>query len=578
MRRWCREILTVILVWFVCQYGYAKSHTGITDTLLTVSSKQLSAAAWNIYKEKFTTIDSATAYLELDNMVRIAKERGAQDLEATAYFLKGKFCFEKRLKDQGAVKYFDKTLAISDAPRFLQAEALFYIGFWRYFRDKNYPEGFEYMLKGTSVAEKIGYDKFPNADELLNHLSNAYYQFGEAPKTVKYLKIALSLPAFKQKGRIDMLNTLGLCYRDSSKYDSAKYYFHLALNYATKYKDTAWAGIITGNLGHIYYKSGQPTTALSYLYNDYNISSHNGQKTSAANAALLISQIYFEQGKIDSAGIMLDEGKRLVYRSNDIRASALLYKNLVNYYKYKKDLAKALAYTDSLIFYKDKIAKEKDLADLQKGRNRAETEAHLADLRLLEIEKDKQVLIRNGVVALAFFLIVMGWQAVRKMKLKQVKDLRIYELEKHKAEHELDTARQHLEAYMESLKQKNALLEKFEEEMEALHNAVGNPLNIEKEEILQRLQEATILTEEDWLSFKKLFTKVHPSFFIQLHEKFPTLTQAETRILALSKLGLSVKEKANMLGISPDSVRRTQQRLNKKLGLTENEIFSELVA
>jgi DNA-binding CsgD family transcriptional regulator len=75
-----------------------------------------------------------------------------------------------------------------------------------------------------------------------------------------------------------------------------------------------------------------------------------------------------------------------------------------------------------------------------------------------------------------------------------------------------------------------------------------------------------------------VFTRVNPTFFIQLNDKFPNLTQAEIRILALSKLGLSVKEKANMLGISPDSVRRTQQRLNKKLGMTEVQIFEEMAA
>ena len=218
-----------------------------------------------------------------------------------------------------------------------------------------------------------------------------------------------------------------------------------------------------------------------------------------------------------------------------------------------------------------------DKTALEKARNKAQTEAHLADIRLLESESHKQMLIRNGAIAIAFLLIIAGWQTIRKIRLKQRKDMEILQLQKRHSEEELEHANTLLNTYMESIRQKNQLIEQFTAELDQLHNAPDGPVAQEKIETLRKLQEATILTDDDWIEFKTVFTRVHPTFFMQLNERFPSLTPAEIRILALTKLGLSVKEKANMLGISPDSVRRTQQRLNKKLGMTEVQISEDLV-
>lgn len=571
-----RTITAILILIFYSTTAVTGQPAGRLEHL---EGKDLDIAVWALYTGTIQGADSARAFEALGRIAALADRKADARLKALSLFLKGKYAYDKRLWKSGLpIRYLQEAgKELPDIP-YLRAEVLFYTGFWHYFSQHNYPTAFENLLKADRIASRIGYRSFPNAGELLHHFSNAYYQFGEIPKTIHYLKIGITLPPVRPSHRIDMLNTLGLCYRDTRQTDSARYFFHRALEEATRLQDSAWIGIVTGNLGHIYYISGDRSAALRFLHTDFAMSSRNGQRTSAASAALLLSQIYFDSRRQDSAILMLETARKLAYQVSNPQTYLQLYRTMAGYYRSQGNAALALRYTDSMIWFKDRLAKEKDLADLERGRSRAETEAHLAHIRLLESEKDKEILIRNGAIGLAFLLLVIGWQTARKMRLRQKKDRRIFELERQKTEQELDSSRQQLAAYMESLRQKNQLLEKFEEEVEALQHKAGSPLNIEKEEILQRLQEATILTEEDWQGFKKLFTRVHPSFFMQLHEKFPSLTQAETRILALSKLGLSVKEKANMLGISPDSVRRTQQRLNKKLGLTEAEIFNELVS
>src|SRR5690606_11419406 len=237
---------------------------------------------------------------------------------------------------------------------------------------------------------------------------------------------------------------------------------------------------------------------------------------------------------------------------------------------------------DSFMYYNEYIVKEKDAAAIEKAKLKIETETHLANIKHLEVEKQTQVYIRNGIAIIAFLLLIIAWQRIRRIRLRQMKDLQIMALKQRKARQELETAQTLLQYYTETLKQKSRMLEQVTTELELL-NAVESDGSYEsmrsyneKNNIIEKLQNATILTDEDWIEFRKLFTRVHTTFFIQLQELFPNLTQAEIRYLTLSKLGLSINEKASMLGISPDSVRRTRQRLHKKVGLTEQEIFDKI--
>lgn len=534
---------------------------------------------WKVYTEVIFNRDSLHAVMSFDTLRTIAEDEGLTTLKICADFFQGKYHYDKHnWKERLPLKFYLKANNSENCPQILKAELLYHIGAWYYFADRNYPIAFENMLKAHSMVERLGYESFPNAYELLYYLSTAYYKYGEPEKALRYLQLALQQPIATSKRKIDILNTMGLCYRDLGNQDSAVYFFQQGLKVAVATNDRPWTGIISGNLGSVYYKLNKYDEALALLYKDYNTSVNNNEKVSAANAALLIAQIYSNLEKIDSMRIMLEKGRELVYMTNtsDQRIYANLYKTLAAYYKRKGDVAKALLYTDSLIYFKDKISKTNDATVVERARNKIETETHLTNIRLLESEKNKQVLIRNSFIAISFLLAIIGFQTIRKIRLRQKKNLEILELQQRRSTEELLNAKHLLDVYTESIKQKNQLLEQATEEVERLHILQGSDATADKEDIIKRLQETTILTEDDWVAFKKLFTKVHTSFFIQLNEKFPSLTQSEIRFLTLSKLGLSINEKANMLGISPDSVRRTKQRLNKKLGITEQEIFEEI--
>ncbi len=84
--------------------------------------------------------------------------------------------------------------------------------------------------------------------------------------------------------------------------------------------------------------------------------------------------------------------------------------------------------------------------------------------------------------------------------------------------------------------------------------------------ILNNLQ-----TKKDWEEFMWHFRQVHPSFFKQLHEQHPGLTDHELRLAAFLKTNLSTKEMSQILHVTPGAISKSRQRLRKKLGIQPDE-------
>jgi DNA-directed RNA polymerase specialized sigma24 family protein len=204
------------------------------------------------------------------------------------------------------------------------------------------------------------------------------------------------------------------------------------------------------------------------------------------------------------------------------------------------------------------------LAQVEKNM---EVEKYLTDLKLMASEKSKAVLLRNFIIIVSILLLLIAAQLIIRQQLKQKKN-----------KEALNNAVYQLNLYIESLQEKNELIEQFQKEIESLHAMPDYCYMLkEKEEISDKLKKYTIVTEQHWNEFRHLFEKVQKGFFDTLKRKFPDLTQSEIRLLALIKLNLSKREMAEMLGVSPDSIKKTRQRIRKKIELPEEMDLEGLV-
>jgi DNA-binding CsgD family transcriptional regulator len=123
-------------------------------------------------------------------------------------------------------------------------------------------------------------------------------------------------------------------------------------------------------------------------------------------------------------------------------------------------------------------------------------------------------------------------------------------------------AQAQLAIFTEGLTEKTQLIEALQSRLSE------REFSAEQAEYIRELSRHYILTDEDWDRFRDLFGRVYPGFFARLRQDVPDITLAEMRMAALCKLQIQARDAAGLLGISPNSVHKTRQRLRQRLGLS----------
>jgi DNA-binding CsgD family transcriptional regulator len=192
-------------------------------------------------------------------------------------------------------------------------------------------------------------------------------------------------------------------------------------------------------------------------------------------------------------------------------------------------------------------------------------------IKSLNKQRDAEKLIRDfilvGIVMLAAIVILL----LNRQRQRSIHKQELALQEKMLAEAEVVAANEQLSLFRQNIVEKTSLIEKLQEKV---HN---KQISAEHLQIVEELSRQTILTEEDWDRFRKLFEKIYPAFFISLKEKASDITIAEQRMAALTRLHLTTKQMASMLGISADSVHKTRQRLRQRLQVGSDSNIEDII-
>ena len=176
-------------------------------------------------------------------------------------------------------------------------------------------------------------------------------------------------------------------------------------------------------------------------------------------------------------------------------------------------------------------------------------------------------------LSLLIFLIFNFKKHLKNRQIEYSEKVFSLKTEKIKNEQKLSEANENLDAHAAHLKEKNNQIKSLRSEINQIKNSSHS--DSEKEN-LNILLESHLMTEENWKIFKKEFQKVHPEFHRLLEEDFPELTDSNKRILLLQKLNFNNTEISELLGITPDAVKKSKQRLKKKLGDKFNILFEHI--
>lgn len=97
-------------------------------------------------------------------------------------------------------------------------------------------------------------------------------------------------------------------------------------------------------------------------------------------------------------------------------------------------------------------------------------------------------------------------------------------------------------------------------------------------ELKQILKSNSVNNARNWKEFEARFIDVNETFYQNLSDKYPELSQSDQKLCALIKLNFSSKEMSKLLGISVESVHTSRYRLRKKLNLSREDNLTQFIA
>ncbi len=444
---------------------------------------------------------------------------------------------------------------------------------------KQYTVMFDAYLNSVAVIKDLTEDEYRNRNFSLYAAAHNFYRFNDYEKAIEIGKLVK--PSFQEFSTTTLTyNLIGLGYLKNNQFDSARYWFKktldIQLEHASDNKPPEWQGILNGNIGYSWFLQKEYEKAIPFLMEGISLCTEHKIWDNVASFSCYLADIYLQKGNTAKANELLQNAKAVAPKNDDDNFYKL-YSGLTNYYRKIGNAAQTLAYQDSMLFYKDKIAIDRNANKKITAEFNFELEKRKQDEALLQSETNKQKWVRNFIIGGLFGIMLLGLLYYNRQRIRHLYKQEQLLNEKLVAEEELHIASVQLDDFTKSLKTKNALIEKFTGEIEKLQALPCNIVTPEQTETLNQIRESAILTDDDWDGFRKSFEKVHSGFLERLKIALPDLSPAETRFMALAKLNLSNKEMASMLGVSVDAMRTTRYRLRKKLNLSEEGSIEELI-
>lgn len=460
-----------------------------------------------------------------------------------------------------AQQYFEEGLELSHLRRlkYLEPVMLHLTGINAYKQDR-YAAGLEKLLRAHTLMENLGYRYFPDIAGYLYDLGYAYfYNYQDLTEAQRFVKNAMDYPMPAPETEIAVYNTMGLIYRYNGETRLSDSCFNVALHKAEAIRDTVSIGDITGNIGYNHMQAGRLNEAEAFLLRDYNISILKQNWVSACLAQLSLASIALQRNNVSASFDYIQQTRSLLNMHQATLTKKSLY--TIYYFLYMnlskttrlqgkdKALIQAL---DSMILYKDSLFRSRESFEKASVQIKLIKESNQYQLELLRSEEKRNNLLRNALIIICLLVTIVAIQNAHRLKRDNKNN------------------EEKLREYANVLVEKNQTIEQYKDEMQLLKSQ-PEQVEHEVEDIFRELRSHTILSEDDWLRFKQLFEKVYKNFFSNITQTIPGITQSEIRLLALTKLGLSTKEMADMQGVAADSIRKARYRLRKKIELHVKE-------
>ncbi len=460
------------------------------------------------------------------------------------------------------------------------------LGLYYYNFKHDYFKAFLYYTRAYQLVVNLNEIDYPDRAYTIYRLARINYDFFDYENALRYGEVLTRLRPVEALTPPHIFNIclLGMACLKVNRPEKARYYFQWGLDRlpVTNLNNEAWIGILLGNVGLAYFEEKEYLSAGEYLKKGWKIAEQTKLWDNAPRFTAKLALIELVQRKNYSQALLLARKTLEMAKKNDSLVYPLAqflvepYEILSECHRALGNYEEAVSYADSAFTYSVQWKHRIDVAHKHKAEIAMELERHEARQALLEKEKERQILYRNGLLLLTLLGFIIAALLYNRQTLKDRHRKQQLLAEKQLAETELHNARAQLQQFRENARRKNQLITRLADDWQ---QAPADPTqDTARTDILHELQHSVLLTEDDWHAFTDLFEKVHPGFLYRLRVKLPDLSPAETRFVALHKLGYSPQEMAATLGVGLGAIRQYRLRIRRKFGVANDAEIDQLVA
>ena len=571
------------------------------DSLLKVLDSEISdRQRVDSYNELANTIhaeDSAKTIYYASQAIELADQIGYKEGKIDGLYMKA--ALSMSLGDivfaaQGFQEVVDEARIIGYKKG--EAKGLNGLGATRDFQG-DYSGALDYLFQALRINEEVG--DMISAASRYNNIGLVYYAQDDYPNAIKYFNRALDVyEELKDLESVALVSgNIGELYMNQGKLNLASEYFNRSLKLYIEIEKPF--GMASGyrNLAEVYREQGDITTSIDYYQKALEINQDIGGQQFEAQALVGMGIALQKIGQWQNAKIHLEKGLKLgrqLYHILSIRDGwrhlAEVEEELGNFKAALKAQKNYKQAADSILNTSQTKRLTLLAADyrFQKERDSMTFEQQKATLAF-EKEIERQQWIRSTAFAIAMLLGIIAFVSYRSYRVKQKKNLELFhkneiiglkndelisknseisqlrEVEKKMAEEALELKDRELTTVTMLAYEKNNILERLEDQLGKLTHKVDQSVLPDLKEIKKTIQ--ANLSDDSWSSFTYHFEQVHPEFFEKLKEEYPVLTQNDLKLCAYLKVGLDNKVIARINSVSPDSVKKSINRLKKKIGL-----------
>lgn len=165
---------------------------------------------------------------------------------------------------------------------------------------------------------------------------------------------------------------------------------------------------------------------------------------------------------------------------------------------------------------------------------------------------------------------------ITHQKLAEKLEASLLESQKAQLELELENKNRELNAKIAQLIEKNGIFDSLMKNLEEIIERKPESVIEDLKELVSDLKQNK--TEDFWSQFEMTFGKINKSFYDNLYERFPKLSNNEKKISAFLRMNMSTKDISKITHQTVRSIEMARTRLRKKLNLTRSDNLSAFLA